>query len=216
MSVRGAKILSVVLAAVCGALLLVAIALQIGVGRGFRWLPLDDDVIASVGGSTIDRQPFKLPPESAFGETTERPLFNEDRKPTPETPEAPVNPPPPRISAGQCRALCYIASLSRSGSWKLDLERRAILTEVGGIIRSELDDQPLEITEHTVIDGIDGWDSVAHVRIIVAIESRFSVRFEPDEYMDFQNVGELVDCLSKKLSEIGHERTLRPRAALRT
>jgi acyl carrier protein len=127
-----------------------------------------------------------------------------------------VNPPPPRISAGQCRALCYIASLSRSGSWKLDLERRAILTEVGGIIRSELDDQPLEITEHTVIDGIDGWDSVAQVRIIVAIESRFSVRFEPDEYMDFQNVGELVDCLSKKLSEIGHERTLRPRAALRT
>ena len=98
MSVRGAKILSVVLAAVCGALLLVAIALQIGVGRGFRWLPLDDDVIASVGGSTIDRQPFKLPPESAFGETTERPLFNEDRKPTPEPPEAPVNPPPPPVA----------------------------------------------------------------------------------------------------------------------
>ena len=95
------------------------------------------------------------------------------------------------------------------------MERRAILTEVGGIIRSELDDQPLEITEHTVIDGIDGWDSVAHVRIIVAIETRFSVRFEPDEYMDFQNVGEVIDCLEKKFAEIGHDRTLRPRAALR-
>ena len=96
------------------------------------------------------------------------------------------------------------------------MERRAILTEVGGIIRSELDDQPLEITEHTVIDGIDGWDSVAHVRIIVAIEARFSVRFEPDEYMDFQNVGEVVDCLSKKLAEMGRDRTLRPHAALRS
>ena len=95
------------------------------------------------------------------------------------------------------------------------MERRAILTEVGGIIRSELDDQPLEITEHTVIDGIDGWDSVVHVRIIVAIEARFSVRFEPDEYMDFQNVGEVIDCLEKKFAEIGHDRTLRPRAALR-
>ena len=94
------------------------------------------------------------------------------------------------------------------------MERHAILTEVGGIIRSELDDQPLEITEHTVIDGIDGWDSVAHVRIIVAIEARFSVRFEPDEYMDFQNVGEVVDCLSKKLSEVSHDRIPRPRAAL--
>ena len=95
------------------------------------------------------------------------------------------------------------------------MERHAILTEVGGIIRSELDDQPMEITEHTVIDGIEGWDSVAHVRIIVAIEARFAVRFEPDEYMDFENVGDLIDCLSKKLSETGHDRTLRPRAALR-
>jgi acyl carrier protein len=95
------------------------------------------------------------------------------------------------------------------------LERRAVLTEVGRIIRSELDDQPLDVTEHTVIDGIDGWDSVAHVRIIVAVEARFSVRFEPDEYMDFQNVGDLIDCLSKKLAEIGHDRTPRPHAALR-
>ena len=52
----------------------------------------------------------------------------------------------------------------------------------------------------TTNDGIDGWDSVAHVRIIVAIEARFAIRFEPDEYMDFQSVGELIDCLAKQLA----------------
>ena len=80
------------------------------------------------------------------------------------------------------------------------MERRVILEDVRAIIRTELDDPSIDVAEDTVIDGIDGWDSVAHVRIIVAIEARFAIRFEPDEYMDFQSVGELIDCLSKKLA----------------
>jgi acyl carrier protein len=82
------------------------------------------------------------------------------------------------------------------------LDRRAILGDVRATIRRELEDQAIDVTEQTVIDTIDGWDSVAHVRIIVAIEARFSVRFDPDEYMEFQTVGEMIDCLSKKLARL--------------
>lgn len=83
------------------------------------------------------------------------------------------------------------------------MERGAILAAVRDIIRSELDEPTVAVTESTVIDDIDGWDSVAHVRIIVAIEARFAVRFEPDEYMDFQSVADVIDALSKKLAEAG-------------
>jgi len=90
MSVQGAKLLTLVLAVACGALLLLAFLLQIGVGRGYSWLPNDDDAVSPIGGGAVDRQPFKLPAESTFAETMARPIFNEDRKPTPETPETPV------------------------------------------------------------------------------------------------------------------------------
>lgn len=90
MSVQGAKVVTLVLAASCGVLLLLAFALQIGLGRGYRWLSADEDEVGAVGGGAVDRQPFKLPPEANFAETTARPLFNDDRKPTPDVPEAPV------------------------------------------------------------------------------------------------------------------------------
>jgi general secretion pathway protein N len=98
MSIQGAKLLTLMLACTCGLLLVLALMLQIGLGRGFHWLPADDDAVAGQGAANIDRVPFKLPPETSFAQTQARPLFNEDRKPTPEVPVeagAPAAPPVP-------------------------------------------------------------------------------------------------------------------------
>jgi general secretion pathway protein N len=83
MSTRGGKLLSLILAGICAVLFLLALTLQLGLGRGYRWLPPEADT-AVVGSATIDRTPFKLPAETEFAATQARPLFNEDRKPTPE------------------------------------------------------------------------------------------------------------------------------------
>ncbi|HET8940549.1 MAG TPA: hypothetical protein VFN13_00995 [Rudaea sp.] len=97
MNLRGAKLLTVVLAATCGILLLAVLALQFGFGRGFRWLPLDATA-AAMGADKVDRNPFTLPPEAQFAATMQRPLFNEDRKPTPDEPDEPETPPPPKVA----------------------------------------------------------------------------------------------------------------------
>lgn len=97
MSVQGAKLLTLVLAGLCGLLLLLALALQIGLGRGYTWLPMDADAVSGFGASGIDRAPFKLPPEASFAATDVRPLFNEDRKPTPDMPGEPATPAPPQV-----------------------------------------------------------------------------------------------------------------------
>ncbi len=98
MNLQGTKLLTVVLAGICGVLLLVTLALQFGFGRGFGWLPLDSVAAASAGSDKVDRDPFKLPPETQFVATTLRPLFNEDRKPTPDEPDEPDTPPPPKVA----------------------------------------------------------------------------------------------------------------------
>jgi general secretion pathway protein N len=85
MSTQGAKLLTLILAGACGVLFLLALALQIGLGRGYSWLPAEVDASA-VGAAAIDRTPFKLAAETEFAATQARPLFNEDRKPTPDEP----------------------------------------------------------------------------------------------------------------------------------
>jgi general secretion pathway protein N len=92
MSVRGSRLLGIVLAGICGGLLLLALVLQAGWGRGYRWDTPDDR--AALAAANIDHDVFKLPPEKEYAVTDARPLFNEDRKPTPEVP---ADAPPPDV-----------------------------------------------------------------------------------------------------------------------
>lgn len=95
MNSRGGKLLSIALAGACAVLFLLALALQLGVGRGYTWLAPDADT-AAINAGHIDSTPFKLPPEGEFAATQARPLFNEDRKPSPDEPDdANAAPAPP-------------------------------------------------------------------------------------------------------------------------
>lgn len=42
------------------------------------------------------------------------------------------------------------------------------------------------------------WDSLSNIRLFVAIEQAFSIRFTSDEVTTLQNVGELVDAIESK------------------
>ncbi|MGH8041688.1 MAG: hypothetical protein ACREPN_06555 [Rudaea sp.] len=96
MSTQAAKLLTLILAGACAVLFLFALAMQLGFGRGYSWLPADTQTLDG-GKVAIDRTPFKLPPETAFADTTARPLFNDDRKPTPDSPDELDTPPPPKV-----------------------------------------------------------------------------------------------------------------------
>lgn len=85
--------LTTVLAATCGVLFVLALAMQFGLGRGYHWLDADKDATDTAGNAAIDHDPFGLPPQSNYAATNQRPLFNDDRKPTKEeidtTPDQP-------------------------------------------------------------------------------------------------------------------------------
>lgn len=97
MSLRATRLLIIALvvsSAVLALLLLIQLA---GFGRGYGWLA-DEEGIRPLDVGTIDRTPFSLPPEASFAAVAARPLFNEDRLPTPAdagveaTPAAPPVP----------------------------------------------------------------------------------------------------------------------------
>lgn len=73
----------------------------------------------------------------------------------------------------------------------------AALTEV---FRNEFDDDDLVLTRETTAQDIDGWDSQAHVSLIVAAEVRFGIRFRTAEVESMRNVGNFVDLIDSKLA----------------
>jgi acyl carrier protein len=49
-------------------------------------------------------------------------------------------------------------------------------------------------------DDVDGWDSLSHVNLILTIETRFNIKFTQKELLTFKNVGDLMDCIRRKLT----------------
>jgi acyl carrier protein len=72
----------------------------------------------------------------------------------------------------------------------------AVLTEV---FRDVFDDDTLAIGPETTAADVAGWDSKAHVSLIVATELRFGIRFRTAELEKLGNVGELAVIIGQKL-----------------
>lgn len=66
-------------------------------------------------------------------------------------------------------------------------------------ILNDLFDDDFDVTENTVADDIDGWDSLAHLQVISAMESGFNIHFTLGEINNFANVGEMADSILKHL-----------------
>lgn len=79
------------------------------------------------------------------------------------------------------------------------MERAEILGRLGDLMRDVFDEEDLVATEATTADDVAEWDSTNHVRLMVAVEGEFGVRFETDEITSPDTVGELVDLIEAKL-----------------
>jgi len=62
------------------------------------------------------------------------------------------------------------------------------------------DDDDIKITPEMTANDVDGWDSLSHVNLIVAIESRFKICFSQKELLTFKNVGDLLNSISNKIT----------------
>ena len=77
------------------------------------------------------------------------------------------------------------------------------LKVIENIFRDVLDNSDLLITENSTPLTVDGWDSIANVNILVAIEAEFRIKFTVDEIQDIQSVGDYLKFVSAKTSVKG-------------
>ena len=79
------------------------------------------------------------------------------------------------------------------------MERNDIMAQVQEVFRDELELDDLELTDETTADDVEEWDSLSHVQLVVALEKAFGIKFTSREILSWDNIGDLVDCISKKL-----------------
>jgi len=75
-----------------------------------------------------------------------------------------------------------------------------LLPKLQAIFRDVLDDPKLVIGPASSGENVDGWDSLAHINLVSAIEAEFGISFALGELQELRNVGEMVDLMHRKLA----------------
>jgi acyl carrier protein len=75
-----------------------------------------------------------------------------------------------------------------------------VWNDLTAIFRDSLDNDSLTLTEGTTANDVEGWDSITHVLIVVAVEKKFRVKFTAGEIQRLNNAGELAALIRSKLT----------------
>jgi acyl carrier protein len=73
------------------------------------------------------------------------------------------------------------------------------MDKLTNIVRMVFEDDEISIDRKTTAHDVDGWDSLSHVNLIVAVENSFGIRFTQKELLKFRNVGDLLDSIDSKI-----------------
>lgn len=73
------------------------------------------------------------------------------------------------------------------------------LSVLNDVFRTVFDDETLDVDRDTTAKEVEGWDSLMHVKLVLAVEREFGVRFTSGDVASLKNVGELVDLVDSKL-----------------
>jgi acyl carrier protein len=75
-----------------------------------------------------------------------------------------------------------------------------ILAGLQPIFRDVMDDPRLQITRQSSAASVKGWDSLAHINLVTAIEQEYGIRFALGELEELKNVGDMIDLMEQKLA----------------
>lgn len=61
------------------------------------------------------------------------------------------------------------------------------------------EDERIEIKNETTAQDVPGWDSLAHIDLIIQIEEEFDIKFITKDIIGLANVGEMIELIDQKL-----------------
>ena len=78
------------------------------------------------------------------------------------------------------------------------MERQAVYDKLTTVFRDVFDEDDLVLKPETTADDVEGWDSLTHIRLVLAVSKAFGLKFSASEVGGFKNVGEFADVIAAK------------------
>jgi acyl carrier protein len=78
------------------------------------------------------------------------------------------------------------------------MDRSTITEALTEIFKDVIDNDTIILNDETKAGDVDGWDSLTHIQLVVAIEKHFKIRFTSKEIQGWRNVGELINSIEAK------------------
>lgn len=79
------------------------------------------------------------------------------------------------------------------------MTEKDILEALTLVFRDVFDEDSITLRPETTADDIEGWDSQAHVTLVVATEMRFGIKFRTGELEGLHNVGDFVRLIQARV-----------------
>jgi acyl carrier protein len=75
------------------------------------------------------------------------------------------------------------------------MDRKTALDGISDVVRDVLGDDDIEIREDMAAGSLEGWDSMAHINIVIGVEKRFGVAFSTTDLATLRTEGATVGCI---------------------
>ena len=79
------------------------------------------------------------------------------------------------------------------------MTREEVYVKLNEVFQDVFYDDKIVVNDETTADDIEDWDSLEHINLMVAVEDKFSIKFNMGEVSKFKNVGEMVDVIIAKI-----------------
>ena len=75
-----------------------------------------------------------------------------------------------------------------------------IIAQINEIFIDLFNDKSIHLNENSDTSTIEAWDSLNHIQVITSIEKHFGIRFDLNDLLNFQNIGDLSRGVQSKLN----------------
>jgi acyl carrier protein len=80
------------------------------------------------------------------------------------------------------------------------MELTDIMKQVNAIFIELFEDDSIMLNETSDTSDIEAWDSLNHIQVITAVEKHFKIRFELNDLLNFQNIGDLCRGIRSRIN----------------
>lgn len=79
------------------------------------------------------------------------------------------------------------------------MRKEEILQTINEIFKDAFDRRDLSVSFDTTAVDIEGWDSLMQMNLIEMIEDEFNMRFDMNEVVGMENVGEMINIIMSRI-----------------